>query len=603
MSTTVKVQDLTDLGVITAGDKLVGERVDGTTSRITYSDIGSTARTTVGTLTTGVWNATTIAPSYGGTGIASYTTNSMVYATGATTLSQLTAVANAVLSYNGSGVPSASTTLPSGLTIPGYQATLTPAALTKVDDTNVTLTLGGTPTTALLQASSLTLGWTGQLGLTRGGTAASLTASNGGVVYSTASALAVLSGTATASKMLLSGSSAAPTWSAYTLPSSAGSSGVLLRSNGTNFATTTSTFADTYTTNSILYSNGANSVTGLTTTNSAILQTDGIGNISWGTFTGSGSPVKNTSPSLVTPLLGTPTSGTLTNCTGYPSTALTGQITVPLGGTGNSTFTAYSVICAGTTATGIFQNVSGVGTSGQFLQSQGASALPQWATANGRLLSLVVLTTGSAATYTPSSASVKNIFVEVIGGGGAGGGCFSAGAGAFSAAGGGGGGGYSSRFITNLAVSYTATYTVGAGGASSAAGNNPGGNGAATTFADGTFTLSGGGGTGGSGNGGAVVMNIVAGGAPGTSSGGTLNTSGAAGCPGIALSILAVAGGNGGGSALYGGGALGIVNGSTTGNSGGIYGNGGSGCAILNANDNKAGGAGGAGVLIIREYS
>jgi len=40
---------------------------------------------------------------------------------------------------------------------------VTPAALTKTDDTNVTLTLGGTPATSLLQAVSLTLGWTGTL--------------------------------------------------------------------------------------------------------------------------------------------------------------------------------------------------------------------------------------------------------------------------------------------------------------------------------------------------------------------------------------------------------------------------------------------------------
>ncbi len=43
------------------------------------------------------------------------------------------------------------------------------SALTRVDDTNVTLTLGGTPTTALLAAASLTLGWTGTLAKTRGG--------------------------------------------------------------------------------------------------------------------------------------------------------------------------------------------------------------------------------------------------------------------------------------------------------------------------------------------------------------------------------------------------------------------------------------------------
>lgn len=52
------------------------------------------------------------------------------------------------------------------------KSTVTPAALTKSDDTNVTLTLGGTPATALLQATSLTLGWTGTLAIARGGTGA-----------------------------------------------------------------------------------------------------------------------------------------------------------------------------------------------------------------------------------------------------------------------------------------------------------------------------------------------------------------------------------------------------------------------------------------------
>ena len=51
-----------------------------------------------------------------------------------------------------------------------------PGALTKTDDTNVTLTLGGTPTTALLRAASLTLGWTGTLAVARGGTGQSTVA-------------------------------------------------------------------------------------------------------------------------------------------------------------------------------------------------------------------------------------------------------------------------------------------------------------------------------------------------------------------------------------------------------------------------------------------
>ncbi len=45
-------------------------------------------------------------------------------------------------------------------------------ALTKTDDTNVTLTLGGSPTTALLAASSITAGWTGTLSVSRGGSGA-----------------------------------------------------------------------------------------------------------------------------------------------------------------------------------------------------------------------------------------------------------------------------------------------------------------------------------------------------------------------------------------------------------------------------------------------
>lgn len=47
------------------------------------------------------------------------------------------------------------------------------AALTRTDDTNVTLTLGGSPTTALLAATSITVGWAGTLAASRGGTGVS----------------------------------------------------------------------------------------------------------------------------------------------------------------------------------------------------------------------------------------------------------------------------------------------------------------------------------------------------------------------------------------------------------------------------------------------
>lgn len=58
-------------------------------------------------------------------------------------------------------------------------STVTPSALTKADDTNVTLTLGGTPSTALLAPASLTLGWTGTLSQSRGGFGQNVAAVNG----------------------------------------------------------------------------------------------------------------------------------------------------------------------------------------------------------------------------------------------------------------------------------------------------------------------------------------------------------------------------------------------------------------------------------------
>jgi hypothetical protein len=85
--------------------------------------------------------------------------------------------------------------------------------------------------------------------------------------------------------------------------------------------------------------------------------------------TGTGAAVFATSPTLVTPILGTPTSGTLTNCTGLP---------VAGGGTGISSATAYGVICGGTTSTAAFQPLAALGAAGTILTSNGAGALPSF---------------------------------------------------------------------------------------------------------------------------------------------------------------------------------------------------------------------------------
>jgi len=70
-------------------------------------------------------------------------------------------------------------------TFAAKQNALTPAALTKVDDTNVTLTLGGTPATALLQSTSLTLGWSGTLADARIASAATWNAKQNALTLTT----------------------------------------------------------------------------------------------------------------------------------------------------------------------------------------------------------------------------------------------------------------------------------------------------------------------------------------------------------------------------------------------------------------------------------
>lgn len=105
------------------------------------------------------------------------------------------------------------------------------------------------------------------------------------------------------------------------------------------------------------------------------------------TSTGSGSNVLSTSPTLVTPLLGTPTSGTLTNCTGYTFANIASKPTTLAGygitdaptttGTGASgtwgiNITGSSASCTGNAATA---------TSSPFLSALGnyvwsASTLP-----------------------------------------------------------------------------------------------------------------------------------------------------------------------------------------------------------------------------------
>lgn len=83
---------------------------------------------------------------------------------------------------------------------------------------------------------------------------------------------------------------------------------------------------------------------------------------------------------FVAPILGTPASGTLTNCTGLP---------VAGGGTGAATFTDGGVLIGN--ATGAIQ-VTSAGTSGQILTSNGAGVDPTFQTGGVTIGKVVALT-------------------------------------------------------------------------------------------------------------------------------------------------------------------------------------------------------------------
>lgn len=74
----------------------------------------------------------------------------------------------------------------------------------------------------------------------------------------------------------------------------------------------------------------------------------------------------------------TATSGIALVSTGAITDPAFGTTVVAGGGTGVTSWTTYGLIAGGTTSTGNLQQVSGTGTSGQILTSNGAGTLPTW---------------------------------------------------------------------------------------------------------------------------------------------------------------------------------------------------------------------------------
>lgn len=358
---------------------------------------------------------------------------------------------------------------------------VTPAALTRVDDTNVTLTLGGTPSTALLQATSLTLGWTGQLSLARGGTNANLTAVNGGAVYSTATAFGITAA-GTTGQVLVSQGAAAPIWATAGSATAAGVDTDVQFNDGGVFGADSGAFTYTKATNTLnvstIWSQSTVSLT-LRTTPAPV----GVGNHSEPILISTGDNGNTAGlTGAITIRTGSPTTantnginaitidhGTMLDQAGFASTGNTGGIIHVIAGTGQS----------------VSGNFSTGGLGGAMNLTAGTGGVNSFANGNAGAGGVMTVKSGAGGNATHADAT----------NGGAGGALnLLAQAGGTAAQGTGGVGG-------------AASLTAGAGGnATGGSGTRNGGNGGNVTIGSGA------GGTGASANGttGTITMNAGA---------------------------------------------------------------------------------------------
>ncbi|MFZ4569744.1 MAG: beta strand repeat-containing protein [Bacteroidales bacterium] len=192
---------------------------------------------------------------------------------------------------------------------------------------------------------------TGIVALANGGSAANLTASTGGIVYSGASAMAILSGTATANKLLVSGANAAPTWSVPTFPNASATARKIIVSDGTNWIASTETYAIPGTSGNYMKSDGTNWTSAAiptwnqNTTGTAAGLTAQY--IDWNSSSG-GNSIAN-KPTTMTPA--SHTHGNITNA-GYIGTTATLPVITGTGGIlqAGSFGTAAGTFCVGNDA-------------------------------------------------------------------------------------------------------------------------------------------------------------------------------------------------------------------------------------------------------------
>jgi len=133
-----------------------------------------------------------------------------------------------------------------------------------------------------------------------------------------------------------------------------------------------------FTAGNILYATGATTLAKLGIGSNNQLLTSNGSIPGWANAPASSISITGDSGGALTGNAFTITGGTtgLTFAGAGSTETLGGTLKVTNGGTGDTTFTTYAVICGGTTTTGALQSVVSVGTANQALVSNGAGALP-----------------------------------------------------------------------------------------------------------------------------------------------------------------------------------------------------------------------------------
>ena len=100
---------------------------------------------------------------------------------------------------------------------------------------------------------------------------AAIGSTQGDILYRGAAVWSVLAPGSAGALLAAGGPAANPAWTTATFPITAGATGTILRSNGTNWVPSTATFADTYAVSTILYASASNVVTGLAAAQNGVL--------------------------------------------------------------------------------------------------------------------------------------------------------------------------------------------------------------------------------------------------------------------------------------------------------------------------------------------